>query len=84
MIPAPSPLAQAAIAFLGGAIYEAAAVAWVRYSEMRAPWRAAFFSCVVACALVTGIERAVADRLSAFAFIFGYGVGTFAAVRLRT
>lgn len=71
----------AAIAFLGGAVYEASAVAWVHYSETLAPWRAAMFSGLCAWALVSGIGESVKDPAIAPWFVAGYSVGTFFAVK---
>ena len=74
-------LYTAAIAFFGGAVYEASAVAWVHYSEKRSPWLAGLFSMVCAGALVAGIGESVRDYSVAPWFILGYGFGTVAAVK---
>jgi len=72
-----------AIAFLGGAFYEALAVAWVHYAERKRALAAALCSSAVACALVLGIGESLRSHAAAVAFVFGYGFGTYVAVRLK-
>lgn len=77
-----SPAAEALIAFVASAVYEAAAVVWVRYSERHAPARAALASAVCATCLLTGIGESIRHGgVVSYAFVAGYAVGTFAAVR---
>ncbi len=70
------------IAFCGGAVYEAAAVVWVRYAERRAPVRAAVCSAVCATCLLAGVgESLTGGAAVAAAFVAGYAFGTYGAVR---
>lgn len=72
------------IAFTGGALYEAAAVVWVRQSERGAAFKAALASAVCAACLLAGIGESIHGGLWASAgFVCGYASGTFAAVRFR-
>lgn len=73
----------AAVAFFGGAVYEAAAVVWVRFAERRAPARAALCSAVCAACLLAGVESSIREPGAAPWFVLGYAVGTYCAVRLR-
>lgn len=68
------------VVFLGGAVYEAAAVAWVHYAERKSPTKAALFAMICATALVVGIGESVKDFWMAPYFIVGKGAGTFCAV----
>ncbi len=70
------------IAFCGGAVYEAAAVVWVRYADRRAPVRAAACSAVCATSLLAGVGESLSGGpVVAAAFVAGYAFGTFMAVR---
>jgi preprotein translocase subunit SecE len=77
-------MSAAFVAFFGGAVYEAAAVVWVRHSERGQAFRAAFASGVCAACLLAGIGESIRHGgWVSLAFVAGYSVGTFAAVRLR-
>ncbi len=70
------------VAFCGGAVYEAAAVVWVRQAERGRAWRAAGASAVCAACLLAGIGESIrGGGLVAACFVAGYSAGTFAAVR---
>lgn len=71
----------AALVFLGGAIYEFAAVVWAQQALARAPLRAALASAVCAACLALGLGETVRTPALVPFFVAGYAVGTWAAVR---
>ena len=71
------------VAFFGGAIYEAARVCWVHFSERGKPFITALFSMLCATAQVAGIGVSIHMLGAAPLFVLGYGVGTYAAVALK-
>lgn len=72
------------IAFVCGALYEAACVGWVHFSERDKPRHTAAFSMLAATAEVTGVLDSVRDFHAAPFFVVGYGVGTYLAVPWKT
>lgn len=76
-------IATAILVFLCGAIYEAACVGWVHFSERGKPFATSVFSMAAAGAEVTGILEAAHDLRIAPFFVLGYGVGTYLAVALK-
>jgi len=76
-------LAACAIAFFGGAVYEAGCVGWVHYAERGRPFATALFSMLCATAQVAGIGESVHDLAAAPFFVLGWGVGTYGAVVLK-
>lgn len=74
---------DASIAFAGGAVYEAGCVFWVHHSEAGRPYTTSLFSMLCAAAQVAGIGESVHNLWIAPFFVVGYGVGTFAAVKLK-
>ena len=76
-----SALTQGAIAFTGGALYEAAAVVWVRQSERGAAFKAALASVVCASCMLAGVGESIHGGLwPSLGFVLGWGFGTFASV----
>lgn len=74
---------HAILTFVCGALYEAACVGWVHFSERGRATITSLFSMLAAGAEVTGVLDSARDvRLAPF-FVIGYGVGTFIAVRLK-
>jgi hypothetical protein len=71
------------LALLCGALYEAACVGWVHFSERGKPLHTAVFSMFAAGAEVTGILDAAHDLRVAPFFVLGYGLGTYCAVRWK-
>jgi hypothetical protein len=71
------------LVFACGALYEAACVGWVHFSERGKPLPTALFSMLAAAATVTGILDSVRDWHVAPAFILGYGAGSYAAVEWK-
>lgn len=72
------------LAFVCGALYEAACVGWVHFSERGKPLHTSTFSMLAATAEVTGILDSAHDIRVAPFFVLGYGVGTYLAVRWKT
>lgn len=71
------------LAFISGAVYEAARALWVHFTERGHPFRAALFSMVVATCQIVGISEALYIHSAALCFIFGYGVGSFTATTVK-
>lgn len=67
--------------FIAGFLIECACVFWVHYSEKGEPAKTAFFSMIVGTAQVFGIGESIRDPWAGFAFVAGYGVGTYVTVR---
>ena len=76
-------LEECFLAFLGGAAYEAACVAWVHFSERGEAGKTAAAAMLCAAAQVIGIGESVHTLIAAPFFIIGYGVGTWGAVRYK-
>lgn len=72
------------IAFFAGAVYEAACVGWVHYSERGRALVTALFSMLIGTAEVTGIVESVRQIEAAPFFVVGYGVGTYVAVTIKS
>lgn len=71
------------IAFAGGALYEAAAVVWVRQSESGAAFKAAMASAVGAACLLAGIGESIHGGFwASVGFVLGYSAGTWASVKV--
>jgi hypothetical protein len=70
--------------FIAGLFLEGTAVFWTHYSERGRALIAASFSSVQALALVLGIGESVHDLKRAPFFVLGYGVGSYAAIKLKT
>lgn len=71
------------IAFLGGAASEALCLWWVAAAERGRPALAAVFSMLYALAISRGIGEAIHTMPGEASFVAGFGLGTYAAVRLR-
>lgn len=69
--------------FACGALYEAACVGFVHYSERQQPLPTALCSMATAASVVTGILGSVNDWHYAPFFVLGHGVGAYLAVRLK-
>ena len=76
-------LIACAVAFFGGAVYEAGCVGWVHYSERGRPGMTALFSMACATAQVAGIGESVHSLVAAPFFVAGFGTGTYLAVRIK-
>lgn len=75
------------LAFLAGAIIESACVCWVHFSERGFALYTALCSMLIATAQVTGLSEALLSkhkRAASFAYVLGFGVGTFSTVYLKT
>lgn len=73
----------AILIFACGALYEAACVGFVHFSERQRPLPTALCSMATAAAVVTGILGSVSDWHDAPWFVLGHGVGAYWAVRLK-
>ena len=76
-------IAECAIAFFGGAVFEAGCVYWVHYAERGRPLATALVSMVCAASQVAGIGESVKTLAAAPFFVLGYGIGTYGAVALK-
>lgn len=76
-------LLHALITLVSGAVYEASCVVWVHYSERGRAIATACVSMLIALAQIIGIGESVHDWKLAPFFIFGYGAGTYVAVRVK-
>ena len=74
---------ECAVAFLGGALYEAACVGWAHYTEKKHPLVASIFSMLCAASQVAGIGVSINTIVAAPFFVAGYGFGTYMAVSLK-
>lgn len=72
------------LVFVCGALYEAACVGWVHFSERGKPFRTALFSMLAAGTTLTGILDSVKDNRAIPAFIAGYGFGSYVAVAWKS
>ena len=74
----------ALLAFLGGALYEAAAVRWAVHATAGRAARAALASAVCGACLLAGVGESLrGGPWVGAAFVAGYALGTYAAVRWR-
>lgn len=78
-----SQLAAAAIAFASGFAIETACVYWVHFSERGRALPTALCSVVIGTAQVAGIGESIRDWRVGVAFVAGYGLGTYTAVRRK-
>lgn len=76
-------LVDAVVAFVSGAAFEASCVAWVHYSEKNEAAKAAFVSMLIALANLAGVGESLHDLRVAPAFVLGYGLGTYATIKLK-
>lgn len=72
------------LVFLAGAAYEACCAYWVHYSERDAAEEAALCSMGACLVTVFGIEESIHWWPSVVAFVFGYGAGTWAVIKVKT
>ena len=68
------------VAFLGGALYEAACIGWAHYAQEGRPFMTSIFSMLCAISQVAGIGESVTTWIAAPFFVLGYGIGTYGAV----
>lgn len=71
------------LTFACGAWYEAGCVFWVHHSTKKQAGKTSLWSMSCALAEIVGIYYSVTDLRHAPAFILGYGVGTYVAVRVN-
>lgn len=71
------------LTFACGAAYECGCVFWVYYSEKRRAGPAVAWSCFNALVTVIGIESFLKSWLFALAYVIGFGVGTYLAIRIK-
>jgi len=71
------------LALVSGALYEAACVGWVHFSERGRAFPTSLFSMLAATAEVTGVLDSVHDIRVAPFFVAGYGIGTYVAVKWK-
>ena len=69
--------------FLVGVAYEFLATVWAQAIAARRASLAGLCASGCAVCTVTGVGASLASRPAAVAFVLGYGVGSFLAVRLR-
>lgn len=71
------------IAFVSGFAIETACVYWVHFSERNRALPTAFCSMVIGAAQVCGIGESIRDWRVGAAFVAGYGIGTYTAVKRK-
>lgn len=71
------------LTFFCGAAYECGCVFWVHYSEKNRVPPAVFWSCFNALVTVIGLGEALHRPLFIAAYVLGFGVGTWAALRIK-
>lgn len=71
------------LVFLSGALIECACVFWVHFSERGRAGATALCSMSIALAEVFGIGESIRHGLVTVAYVLGYGLGTYGAVRWK-
>jgi hypothetical protein len=72
------------LTFSCGAAYELGCVFWVHYSETNRAGLAVFWSCFNALVTVIGLGEALHRPAFIAVYVGGYGVGTYAAIKVKT
>lgn len=72
------------LTFLTGAIFEAACVGWVHFSEKGKSLQSALFAVIIASSNIFGLGESIKDWRIAPFFILGYAFGTFMAVEIKS
>lgn len=78
-----SPVAAAALALASGFAIETACVYWVHFSDRNRAGATALCSMAVGTAQICGIGESIKDWRVGVAFVAGYGIGTYTAVRRK-
>jgi len=78
-----NPIGAAALALASGFLIETACVYWVHFSERNRALPTAMCSMVIGAAQVCGIGESIRDWRVGAAFVAGYGLGTFTAVKRK-
>lgn len=71
------------LTFFCGAAYECGCVFWVHYSEKNEIWKAVVWSCFNALVTVIGLGEALNKPLFIAAYVVGFGVGTWLAIKIK-
>ena len=71
------------LTFLCGAAYECGCVFWVHYSEQNKIGAAVAWSCFNALVTVIGLGEALNKPLFIAAYVLGFGVGTWVAIKIK-
>lgn len=72
------------LTFLCGASYECGCVFWVHHSEKGHSLRATLWSMFNALVTCVGLGEALHNPLFIAAYVLGFGMGTYLAVKIKT
>ncbi len=71
------------LTFWCGAAYECGCVFWVHYSEKGKALQAVILSMFNALVTVIGVEQFLKGWLFVISYVFGFGFGTFLAIKIK-